>query len=69
MADAPGGEPDPLARLIHDLRSPLTVVEGFAHLLERDDERLDPEERLEYAQRIRAAAADMREILDALPRG
>ena len=58
-------DPDPVARLIHDLRSPLTVVEGFAHLLERDDERLDHEQRMEYAQRIKAAAAEIRELLDA----
>jgi K+-sensing histidine kinase KdpD len=54
-----------ISRLIHDVRSPLTVVEGFAHLLERDDERLDHEQRVEYAQRIKAAAAEIRELLDA----
>ena len=54
-----------IAKLIHDLRSPLTVVEGFAHLLERDDDRLDHEQRMEYAQRIKAAAAEIRELLDA----
>jgi K+-sensing histidine kinase KdpD len=53
-----------LARVVHDLRSPLMIVEGFAHLLERDEERLDPDQRMEHVRRIRAAAADMRRILD-----
>lgn len=57
-------EPSALTRLVHDLRSPLTVVEGLAHLLERDAERLDGEQRAAYAQRIKAAAADMRALID-----
>jgi len=57
-------EGEVLKRLVHDLRTPLTVVEGFAHLLERDDEKLGPEQRGEYALRIKAAAGEMREMLD-----
>ena len=53
-----------LSRLVHDLRSPLMIVEGFAQLLERDDATLDAERRGEYVHRIREAAADMREIVD-----
>ncbi len=59
-------EPDVVKRLVHDLRTPLTIVEGFAHLLERDDEKLDPDRRLEYAHRIKVAAGEMRELLDRM---
>jgi K+-sensing histidine kinase KdpD len=62
------GEPqlDVVKRLVHDLRTPLTIVEGFAHLLERDDATMDPDQRVEYAHRIKAAAGEMRELLDAV---
>jgi signal transduction histidine kinase len=56
---------DPGAReLIHDLRSPLMIVDGFAALLARDDGSLSAEQRADYAARIRDAAADMRGLLD-----
>jgi K+-sensing histidine kinase KdpD len=58
-------EPDPLAKLVHDLRSPLTIAEGFAQLLARDDGGLSPEQRADFANRVAGAMADMRAILDA----
>jgi K+-sensing histidine kinase KdpD len=58
---------DPLARLVHDLRSPLTVAEGFAQLLAQDDGTLTPEQRAQFATRIADAMADMRALLDAAP--
>jgi K+-sensing histidine kinase KdpD len=61
MAD----EPEPLAKLVHDLRSPLTIAEGFAQLLARDEGKLTPEQRADFATRIAGAMADMRAILDA----
>jgi signal transduction histidine kinase len=54
-----------LAKLVHDLRSPLTVAEGFAQLLARDDGRLTPEQRADFAGRVASAMADMRALLDA----
>ena len=63
MPDEPAA--DPLAKLVHDLRSPLTVAEGFAELLARDDGRLTREQRAAFAERIAAAMADMRALLDA----
>ncbi len=54
-----------LVRLVHDLRTPLTVVAGFAELLERGTDTLEPERRDEYVTRIAAAAREMREILDS----
>jgi signal transduction histidine kinase len=54
---------DALRSLVHDLRSPLAVVEGFASLITR--EGLTDEQRAEYAQRIADAAGEMRDLLDA----
>jgi signal transduction histidine kinase len=64
MPDEPD-EPDQLAKLIHDLRSPLTIAEGFAQLLARDDGGLSAEQRADFANRIAGAMADMRAILDS----
>jgi len=63
MPDEP--QPDPLAKLVHDLRSPLTIAEGFAQLLARDEGGLTPDQRADFANRIAGAMADMRAILDA----
>jgi signal transduction histidine kinase len=52
-----------LRRLRHDLRSPLLVIGGFAQLLSADRE-IDPEERRKYADRIEAAAEELRRLLD-----
>ena len=62
MPEAPDVEP--LAKLVHDLRSPLTVAEGFAQLLARDDGSLSQEQRADFANRIASAMADMRALLD-----
>ena len=61
MADEPEGS---FNRLAHDIRSPLAVVEMLAALLERDTGGLTPEQRADYARRIRKAAADIRDVLD-----
>jgi signal transduction histidine kinase len=55
---------DGLNRLRHDLRTPLTVVIGFAELLASDRE-LGVEERRDYAQRVLDAGFEIRELLDA----
>jgi signal transduction histidine kinase len=54
-----------LVKLVHDLRTPLTVVSGFADLLSRNGDQLTAEQRDDYLERIRAAAGEMGEILDA----
>lgn len=52
-----------LSRLRHDLRTPLTIIIGFAELL--DTERPLPEaDRREYAQRVLSAAVEIRELID-----
>ena len=58
------GHPDELARLVHDLRTPLAIVAGFAELLDRRGAQLSAEQRDEYLTRIRESAARMGELLD-----
>ena len=53
-----------LRALVHDLRTPLTIVEGFSDLLVRRGADLEPEQRDEYAQRIAEAARELRAIVD-----
>jgi K+-sensing histidine kinase KdpD len=55
---------DELRTLVHDLRTPLTIVEGFSDLLVRRGAELEPEQRDEYAQRIADAARELRELVD-----
>jgi signal transduction histidine kinase len=54
-----------LARLVHDLRTPLTIVQGFAELLDRGGAGLDDARRTEYLGRIAAAGREMKDILDS----
>lgn len=60
-------EHEALRRLVHDLRSPLTVAQGFADLLVQRGEALAPEQREEFAGRIAAAMREMRRLLDEAP--
>jgi signal transduction histidine kinase len=58
-------EDERLVALVHDLRTPLTIVQGFADLLARRGATLSEDERNEYVARIAAAAGEMKAILDA----
>jgi signal transduction histidine kinase len=63
---APGGDAEErVVRLVHDLRTPLTVIAGFAELLERQRDRLTDEQRDEYIARIAASARELSSILDS----
>jgi K+-sensing histidine kinase KdpD len=55
---------DELRALVHDLRTPLTIVQGFSDLLVRRGADLTPEERDEYARRIADAAGELRDLVD-----
>jgi signal transduction histidine kinase len=54
---------DERRRLRHDLRSPLTIVAGFAEVL-ASDRQISDETRRDYAQRILTAAKELRVMLD-----
>jgi len=51
-------------RLRHDLRTPLTIVAGFAEVL-AGDRPLSEDDRRDYATRIVNAAREIRELIDA----
>jgi len=57
-------DPEGLSRLRHDLRTPLTVVIGFAELM-AGPRPLTDEERRDYAERVLGAAREIRELIDA----
>jgi signal transduction histidine kinase len=58
-------ERDPVSALVHDLRTPLAVVSGFAELLERRGDALSAEQRAEYLARIVQCAREMDAILQS----
>jgi signal transduction histidine kinase len=51
-------------RLRHDLRTPLTIVAGFAEVLAADRAITDSDRR-EFATRIQDAATEIRNLIDA----
>ena len=55
---------DELGKLVHDLRTPLTLIGGFADLLVRRGAELDDAQRVELAERIAMATQEMRERVD-----
>jgi signal transduction histidine kinase len=59
-----GRHDEHLVSLVHDLRTPLTIVQGFADLLASRGATLTDEQREEYVTRIAAAAGEMKAILD-----
>jgi signal transduction histidine kinase len=61
-------DPDGVARLRHDLRSPLTVVVGFAELM-TGERPLSDAERRDYARRVLSAALEIRDLIDAAELG
>jgi signal transduction histidine kinase len=50
-------------QLRHDLRTPLTIVGGFAELL-ASDRQISDADRREYAARIKTAADEIRALID-----
>jgi K+-sensing histidine kinase KdpD len=64
----PAEHEDSLGSLVHALRTPLTIVEGFADALTRRGAEMSEEERAEYLERIGEAAREMRDLLDGVRR-
>ena len=52
-----------LRRLRHDLRTPLTIVAGFAEVLAAD-RQISEQDRREFATRIQDAASEIRKLID-----
>jgi signal transduction histidine kinase len=52
-------------RLRHDLRTPLTIVAGFAEVLAAD-RPISDKDRQEFAKRIQDAASEIRRMLDSV---
>jgi len=50
-------------RLRHDLRTPLTIVAGFAEVLAAD-RQISEQDRKEFATRIQDAAAEICKLID-----
>jgi signal transduction histidine kinase len=50
-------------RLRHDLRTPLTIVAGFAEVLAADRD-ITQADRREFAIRIQDAAGEIRKLID-----
>lgn len=59
-----GGDDRALRDLVHDLRTPVAIIEGFADLLESRGDELPAEQRADYVARVAAAARELRERLD-----
>jgi signal transduction histidine kinase len=59
---------DELRELVHALRTPLTIVEGFADALASRGDQMPIDERAEYVERIGEAAREMRDLLDGARR-
>ncbi|TAM78072.1 hypothetical protein EPN44_01695 [bacterium] len=53
-----------LARVAHDIRSPITSIGGFAELLEQS--LADGDERLTYVRAIQRAAQRLRSLADRI---
>ena len=57
-----------LRTLVHALRTPLTIVEGFSDALATRADQMSAEDRAEYVDRIHEAAQEMRDLLDGVRR-
>ncbi len=58
---------DELAYVVHELRSPLTAIDGFAYLAAHEvDELDDPGELPDYLDHIHRGLRTMQELIDAL---
>jgi signal transduction histidine kinase len=52
-------------RLRHDLRTPLTIVAGFAEVLAADRD-ISEQDRRDFAARIQDAAGEIRALIDSV---
>jgi len=55
-----------LGRAIHDLRTPLTIISGFAETLSTHDATIDETRKVEMLDRIRGASVRLQGLIDEL---
>jgi K+-sensing histidine kinase KdpD len=55
-----------LRKFVHDARTPVTVVTGFADLLLRSGDTMTEQQRRDAVQRIADGATQLRGLLDDL---
>ncbi|HEV7887458.1 MAG TPA: hybrid sensor histidine kinase/response regulator [Acidimicrobiales bacterium] len=55
-----------LSLVLHELMSPLTVIEGFARMIESRAERLSVEDVVDFSSRIAHSAAHLRELIQSV---
>jgi signal transduction histidine kinase len=52
-------------RVLHDARTPMTVIAGFAEVL-ASDRAISEDDRRDYAARIADAAGELRQLIERL---
>jgi K+-sensing histidine kinase KdpD len=63
---SPGEDRTALRKFVHDARTPVTVVTGFADLLLRSRDTMSEEQVRDALQRIADGATQLRSLLDDL---
>ncbi|MEA2292134.1 MAG: His Kinase (phospho-acceptor) domain [Solirubrobacteraceae bacterium] len=56
---------DELRRLRHDVRTPMTIITGFAEVLAAD-RPISDDDRRDYARRILDAGVELRGMIDTI---
>lgn len=62
----PSGVQEDLSFVVHELMSPLTVIEGFASMMEERGDKLSPDEIRDYSGRITRSAVHLRALIQAV---
>lgn len=55
-----------IASISHDLKTPLSYVEGYAHLLTASEYRWTDAEKLDFSRQISSKAAEMKQLIQEL---
>lgn len=55
-----------IANISHDLRTPLSIIQGYIETLQMKDDELDPEQRLEYLKTINASGERLSKLIAQL---
>lgn len=58
-----------LAKMNHNLRSPLTVIKGYTETMLRQENRITEQERHEFLQMIKEASDELAGAIDQMMKG